>query len=263
MIKFELVLLLRFFILGTAFSFSSLPVVQLWLDLSGTAINSLESLPPRTFPDKVILSLKTGSDLGQATLENDTMHSAKHIETELDGESKIIYQTELSHEDKMKKFALFENDVDPFIGKEESCYGYILSFSDDLKESTLAAVDIISSGKWVILESNGNVKRSLISDLVNLIIPFVLAQSNLPGLLGGALSKKRGGLGLKCKTTSDVVTMGSLLQSSISLSSGSMDATNEGIIWQTTDGTKEPAIDIALVLPFDYEIWAATLGIRY
>ena len=265
MIVFKSLLLLHLIVLCTVNALSSTGILptslQLWLDISRTVISPAkvrESLPQGIFPDRVILSLENGPDSESLTLPLDSdkaMRLAKQYEKELQC-SNVIFRMNLNKESSSITKSVITS-------VEEIC-GYILRVSDkDLQVCTITAVDIISNGQWVILENDRNVKNSLVCDLVHLIISFLLAQNDLPVTLGGTIQgKKKGGLGILCRTAGDVITWGSLLQSVINTSSEPFDKEESQVLLLDTNKMKAPTIDTSLVLPFDYEIWSITPGIR-
>jgi hypothetical protein len=247
---------------------STLPVPQLWLDLSGTAIHLSSQLLRETFPvrddgkiaDKIILSIENESQRKEAGrfLNHITEISTEKVECELCNDSSILYLDKWRENGMdMKMLTISE--------KSRECYALILKLTEDNRTIPLTAIDAILSGKWIVLDTNSvydaETRKELIADVVDLIFPFIRSQSNIPELLGGRIIAKKGGVAVRCRTSCDVFTFCSILQSSLASATGGVRATEEGVLWQA--GTRyHHDISIALVLPFDSEIWRAATMIK-
>mmetsp|Transcript_5083 Transcript_5083/g.7162 ORF Transcript_5083/g.7162 Transcript_5083/m.7162 type:complete len:344 (-) Transcript_5083:17-1048(-) len=133
-------------------------------------------------------------------------------------------------------------------------------------------LEIVSSGKWVLLDSEENVDKESICSLVEFIVNGVdtfgkisLGGSDESSLPSSDLSNPNGGIGIACNDDGNVVEMAALLRS---LSGNKIETTDSGILLQSSsdnsgtdqDGEDEElsskaGVGYAIVMPFDAMLW--------
>ncbi|KAL7534813.1 hypothetical protein ACHAXR_008520, partial [Thalassiosira sp. AJA248-18] len=188
--------------------------VELWLDLRGT------SLTPKT-------ALELWDMEEQQNIQQDQLESQK-----VDSLSKppfvkfLISSNQKSQDNRTRKNGENERNIEVLLVAEEddgednmksilqqpnsSSIGKILSLetsssSMPILPDPLPAMDVVTKGQWVILDTNGWKKISE-EERIQMVLPLVELLS--PGASGSA-----GGIGLTCHTNSEVMKAAMYFQS--------------------------------------------------
>jgi hypothetical protein len=268
--------------------------VELWLDLRNTSMppqaallhltNDLwdEYIPPSNksfIVDKVIVNKKHIQNLSQLisdiTEEFEDEIGLVVVEDEdgipMSGQDDNGSGSALYSGDK----TLFEiNDLESMIPMGKCIE--IVKDRDGVVNSNvnpMPILEIVSDGKWVLLDSEENVDKESICSLVEFIVngvdafgKFSLGGSDDGSLPSSNLSNPNGGIGIACNDDGNVVEMAALLRS---LNGSKIETTDSGILLQSSSdnsGTDQngeedeelsskSGVAYAIVMPFDAMLW--------
>jgi len=237
--------------------------IELWLDLRDTAIlphaalehmeenqwvgalfsMSSDSMKPRV--DRVLIS---GSDVAQ-----------------------VVKQMS-RNDDRMPEILYVDNqDIIRSVQDPTQILGGVVSLADDEFTDPLPALDILSGGGWVVIDSecilDEDKRDQSVGGLVDFLSAGASSSASSSSLLLGAdkgdkedvespESGNKGGIALSCANKYDVLRAGTY-QSIIS--SDSLSTTDGGVLIQTrTDDTDDVAtLSVAVAVPFDAILWKA------
>lgn len=236
----------------------------LWLDLRQNAIHpkaAIEQLETQigatSFVDRILLS--------ETVFQNLIDFNDMYVTT-----SQILYQ---SSENKVLFSCSNQGLSTPF--------GSVLSAPSDATmpvEDPIQAIEQISCGKWLLLETDerriDDQVESLRIDAVGNFLDIVSSSSDVnawsssPEASGLVLpvtdaeqqecnASNFGGVGVACSTTSEIMKLASKLQ--LTKGGGMESVTESGIILQSSTDTSS-SVPNAVVLPFAIDLWqVATL----
>jgi len=129
----------------------------------------------------------------------------------------------------------------------------------NVNSNPMPVLEIVSGGKWVVVDANEDIDNDTISRLVEFVSNSAGACAF--GALGGELSSS-GGIALSCSTQARVVEMGALIKA-LSGNKG-YKATASGVLVQSSDESSSSSssndgssssIAYAIVMPFDALLW--------
>lgn len=145
--------------------------------------------------------------------------------------------------------------------------GGVVSLTDNEFTDPLPALDIVSAGGWVVVDSGEIVDEDKRNQAVNGLVDFLAAGASSSAsssslLLGADRSdqrdtechdhESRGGIALGCSNKNDVLRAGSYSQSIVT--SSSLTTSNGGILIRSS-ADDDASLRVAVAVPFDATLW--------
>ena len=241
---------------------------ELWLDLRDTAIlprAALEHMDENQWVDDGGALLSTSSDASSMKPRVDrVLISGSDV-------AQLVKQMS-RNDDSMAEILYVDNqDIIRSVQDPTKILGGVVSLTDDEFTDPLPALDILSGGGWVVIDSKRIIdedrRDQSVGGLVNFLSAGASSSASSSSLLLGAdkgdkedvesqESGSKGGIALSCANKHDVLQAGAY-QSIIS--SDSLSTTDGGVLIQTrTDDSDVVAtISVAVAVPFDAILWKA------
>jgi len=220
--------------------------LQLWIDLRGT------SLTP-----KIALELWSLEDDSNAPFTKCLVSSIEKNAKDKSNNLDILLVEESDT----------TNDM-PIISHQTKHVGSILSLQTSstsmpiLPNDPLSAIDIVSKGQWLLIDTN-QWKKVEEDERISMVIPLIDLISS--GFTND--TSNGGGIGVTCHTNNEVVKMAMYIQSMMNASGGSDNTKtrtlDSGIVVPDTtdneslsDGTNHSSMKqkFAIIVPFDMEL---------
>lgn len=254
----------------------SSPQFQLWLDLRQTSIspqaallhltNDLwdEYLPPQGkafLVDKVLVS-----NIVDEVQRNQIMDD---IIDEYENEIEVLFQESdhvVSSYDNSKG-ETSDDGINMSSIKSGTPVGKIFSIYDgntgkvNVYSNPLPALEVASSGQWLILESSGIEDKNERNEAIQSLLQ--LCQGSLAASLKSDegednLNTSGGGIVIDCSSNQDIVEAGALIQSMVGNGQG-YSTTDSGILLQSTipnsNQNQKEMVHYALLIPLDALLW--------
>ena len=219
---------------------------QLWIDLRGT------SLTPN-------IALELWS------LEDDNNNNAPFTKCLVSSIEKNAKDDDISN--NLLDILLVEEgdttDDMPIIFQQKEHIGRILSLQTSstsmpiLPNDPLSAIDIVSKGQWLLIDTN-EWKKVEEDERISMVIPLIDLISS--GFMNDTSSG--GGIGVTCHTNNEVVKIAMYIQSMMNASGGSDNTKTKtldsGIVVPDTDNESSSSGSMqqqfAIIVPFDMEL---------
>jgi hypothetical protein len=235
--------------------------VEIWLDLRDTAI----------LPQAALEHMNENQWLP----DDDTTSSSLIDRVLISGGDVAQVVRQMARDEENTPEILYVDNQDQTIRSVEDAsriLGGVVSLSDEEFTDPLPALDIMSKGGWVVIDSEKVVDEAKRDQAVGGLVEFLAAGASSSAsssslLLGvdksdqgedteeGGEAGNKGGIALSCTNKNDVLRAGSYSQSIAS--SGSLTTTDGGILIQSTADGGASSLRIAVAVPFDAMLWKA------
>ena len=235
--------------------------VEIWLDLRDTAI----------LPQAALEHMNEN----QWITDDDTTSSSMIDRVLISGSDVAQVVKQMTRDGEAMPETLYVDNQDKTIRSVEDAshiLGGVVSLRDDEFTDPLPALDIMSKGGWVVIDSeeivDENKREQAIGGLVDFLAAGASSSASSSSLLLGADKSdqggdteegveagNKGGIALSCTNKSDVLRAGSYSQSAAS--SGSLTTTDGGILIQSSADDVASSLKIAVAVPFDAMLWKA------
>ena len=234
--------------------------VEIWLDLRDTAI----------LPQAALEHM----DESQWIADDDTTSSSMIDRVLISGSDVAQVVKQMTRDEENIPETLYVDNQDQTIRSVEDAshvLGGVVSLNDDEFTDPLPALDIMSNGGWVVIDSEEIADEDKRDQAVGGMVDFLAAGASSSAsssslLLGvdksdaqgdkdkGDAAGNKGGIALSCTNKNDVLRAGSYSQSVAS--SGSLTTTDGGILIQSSADVAS-SLRIAVAIPFDAMLWKA------
>ena len=235
--------------------------VEIWLDLRDTAI----------LPQAALEHMNEN----QWIADDDTTSSSMIDRVLISGSDVAQVVKQMTRDGEAMPETLYVDNQDKTIRSVEDAshiLGGVVSLRDDEFTDPLPALDIMSKGGWVVIDSeeivDGNKREQAIDGLVDFLAAGASSSASSSSLLlgvdksdqggdteEGVEAGNKGGIALSCTNKNDVLRAGSYSQSAAS--SGSLTTTDGGILIQSSADDVASSLKIAVAVPFDAMLWKA------
>ena len=236
--------------------------VEIWLDLRDTAI-----LPQAALEHMNENQWITDDDTTSSSMIDRILISGSDV-------AQVVKQMSREDEENIPE-TLYVDKQDQTIRSIEDVshvLGGVVSLKDDEFADPLPALDIMSKGGWVVIDSEEIIDEDKRDEAIGGLVDFLAAGASSSAsssslLLGvdrsdqggdteeGVEAGNKGGIALKCTNKNDVLRAGSYSQSVAS--SGSLTTTDGGILIQSNADDVASSLKIAVAVPFDAMLWKA------
>ena len=235
------------------------PRVEIWLDLRDTAI-----LPQAALEHMNVNQWVTDDDTTSSSMIDRILISGSDV-------ARVVKQ--MTRDEENIPETLYVDNQDQTIRSVEDAshvLGGVVSLNDDEFTDPLPALDIMSNGGWVVIDSEEIADEDKRDQAVGGMVDFLAAGASSSAsssslLLGvdksdqgdkdkGDAAGNKGGIALSCTNKNDVLRAGSYSQSVAS--SGSLTTTDGGILIQSSADVTS-SLRIAVAIPFDAMLWKA------
>ena len=236
------------------------PRVEIWLDLRDTAI-----LPQAALEHMNENQWVTDDDTTSSSMIDRVLISGSDV-------AQVVKQM-TRNEENTPEIIYVDNQDQTIRSVEDASHimGGVVSLNDDEFTDPLPALDIMSNGGWVVIDSEEIADEDKRDQAVGGMVDFLAAGASSSAsssslLLGvdksdaqgdkdkGDAAGNKGGIALSCTNKNDVLRAGSYSQSVAS--SGSLTTTDGGILIQSSADVTS-SLRIAVAIPFDAMLWKA------
>ena len=236
--------------------------VEIWLDLRDTAI-----LPQAALEHMNENQWITDDDTTSSSMIDRVLISGSDV-------AQVVKQMSREDGETVPEIIYVDNQDKTIRSVEDASHilGGVVSLRDDEFTDPLPALDIMSKGGWVVIDSeeivDENKREQAIGGLVDFLAAGASSSASSSSLLLGADKSdqggdteegveagNKGGIALSCTNKSDVLRAGSYSQSAAS--SGSLTTTDGGILIQSSADDVASSLKIAVAVPFDAMLWKA------
>lgn len=235
------------------------PRVEIWLDLRDTAI----------LPQAALEHMNEN----QWVADEDATSSSMIDRILISGSDVAQVVKQMTRDEENIPETLYVDNQDQTIRSVEDAshiMGAVVALNDDEFTDPLPALDIMSNGGWVVIDSEEIADEDKRDQAVGGMVDFLAAGASSSAsssslLLGvdksdqgdkdkGDAAGNKGGIALSCTNKNDVLRAGSYSQSVAS--SGSLTTTDGGILIQSSADVTS-SLRIAVAIPFDAMLWKA------